>query len=406
MEESERLKKHFGHRLGKVDVKVSGAQVDSSLIHRLLSPVTQALDVQSLHHSILTSLKSLSLLEAYKRCSVTVYPGNQENTALVEYQLRFYRWWSLLVALSSNREGGSVSMGLNLRNMRQRADLTRNSFEYKPNTGTWGVNFQHIDPMLRPGKWGLSLDFHSRERVLDLNLKTWEMGQFFVISNYEKSSLFKFGREVRTNYLGGCGVEMLRKALLTSEKYYMSYTYRNDTRNSPLQPTSGHLLECRGELSTVQGRHQAAFDLTGKLYHNLTKGAVLELSAAYQSLHGLNGKDCHVNDKPRGSFVKGFRTYGERVPVRTGDDLGVPSLLSTEAKLSFHRSPLLHDFNLTPFLYLNLHATHLSSPQFRGSAGVGIDWITHFGRVEMSYAAKVVSQAGDLPVHIQFLLSE
>jgi hypothetical protein len=103
MEKSERLTLHNSSPLVAVEVKVTGAQVDSELLRELLAPVTKARDVDKLHRGILTSLKSLSLLETYKRCSVTVHPGDRENTALVDFQLRFYRWWSLMTALTTNR---------------------------------------------------------------------------------------------------------------------------------------------------------------------------------------------------------------------------------------------------------------------------------------------------------------
>jgi len=213
---------------------------------------------------------------------------------------------------------------------------------------------------------------------------------------------------VRTNSLSLCSLPMASQALLTSEKYYFSYTFRSDTRNSSLYPSSGALLECRGELSTVNSCIQSTADISGKAYLRLAKDAVLEMSAGWQGIKALNKGNCHINDRARGSFVKGFRAYGERTAPGLGDDLGVSSLLNLEAKLSFYNSPLLNLFSLTPFLYANLFATNsnIGTPQLRGSCGLGLEWITHFGHVELSYAARVVSKPGDLPAQVQILLSE
>jgi len=391
MEKSERLAFHSEQALVRVEVKVTGAQVDTQLLKELLMPVSRAASVDSLHQGILESLKSLSLLETYKRCSVTINPGDGENTAVVDYHFRLYRWWSLMAAMTSNREGGGIQLSLNLRNLRKRADLTRSTLEYKPNTGTWGFAWQHTDPLLVPGRWGLLVDFHSRGRQLDSSLKTWEMGQFLVLSNHTKTSSFKLGREVRTNYFSPQSV--LSEALLTHEKYYFSYFYRSDTRNSPLYPSAGSLLEFRAELSTVNSCLQSAVDISGKTYKRLVKDAVLEIGVGWQGLKALGKPESHTNDRLRGSFVKGFQAYGSP---------SASSLLSAEAKLSFHNSPFLHLFSLTPFLYANVLAT----TSLRGSCGLGVDWITHFGHVEISYAVGVAAQAGDRPAQVQILLSE
>ena len=93
--------------------------------------------------------------------------------------------------------------------------------------------------------------------------------------------------------------------------------------------------------------------------------------------------------------------------------MGTTNFLSLEAKLHFHKTPLLHHLGISPFLYANLLSIgldptqpHSALPSLRSSVGLGLDFHTKLGRVEVSYAAKVLKRTGDITADFQVLFFE
>ena len=412
------FKRQEGHVLTQVDVQTSDAKLDADLTQDLLKPVRTAKTVGDLHKGIVDAMKALSDLKAFRHCAVTVNPGTLPDTALVSFDFRWLHWWSSSLHLSRTTEGGRLSPSLSFLNLRGRADQTKASLDFKPNTRTWGLRVDHRSPAFIPGKWALGLNYHVRSRLLDLGVKVREKGQYVELVDHDGVTKVRLGRDVRVNYplIDRAALRTLQSGILTSEHYYFSHEVTSSSLNDRVTPTSGGLLQATNVLTFGHSQVHHTLSLLAQRFLSLHKGLSLELTAAWRWILPWEFSTVHYNDYLRAEFLKGFRAAGERSPPAAGteawygpgDNLGTTNLAYLESKLHFYEAPFLSRLGLSPFLYANLIGVGLdpktpAKSSFRGSCGLGLDWRTRLGRVEFTYSAKVVSRPGDLPAFFQVL---
>lgn len=413
MAEFAEFQRHAEHFLTKVELRTEASSLDGPLLAALLSPVSASRSVKELHQRILTSVQTLHRLQVFQGVAVQILPGSQVDTALVQYDFQCLRWWSLGLQMGISREGGRLFPSLLLRNIRGIADQTTGNVEFKPNTKTWGLSFDHASPAVLPNSWGVKFNYHIRQKQLDLNLHVLERGEAVTISSHDGSQAVTLGRDVRTNQpcIDRASMDMLQKAILTSEKYYVAHEWQSSSQD--LEETQGYSVRLRNELAFGPSTRAHTVDLTCTQLLPLHKDLVLQVTGWWRWMPSWNFTTVHYNDRLRTTFLKGFRSIGERNPPadRTlsprfyapGDSVGSTNVTTAEAKLHFRKTPALHHLGLSPFLYGNAVAVGLGSAGLRGSLGLGVDWQTRLGRVEMAYTAKVVTRAGDLPAEFQVL---
>ena len=413
----EEFQRHEGHFLTQVDVQTRNSSLNDSVLTQLLSPVSAARSVGELHKCILASVESLNRMKIYKRVAAKVLPGNRIDTALIEYDFQCLKWWGLGLRMGISREGGCVQPSLLLRNLRNIADKTSATIEFKPNTKTWGVHFDHVSPAILPTSWALALNYHIKQKQIDLNLHVLEKGETVTFTSHDGSNAVTIGRDVRTNspYIDRASMPLLQSGILTSEKYYIAHEWRTSSLDE--EETKGHYLRIRNELALGGHTRAHTLDLTCSQFVPLHSNLVLELSGWWRWVPSWAFTKVHYNDRLRTTYIKGFRSIGERSPPADsslqahfnapGDSIGTTNAVTVEAKLHFRKTPVLHYLSLSPFLYGNLVGSGLDMDRVkqgvRGSLGMGVDWKTRLGRVEVTYAAKVVTREGDLPAELQVL---
>ena len=414
----EEFQRHQGHFLKQVELQANDNRLHPRVLSALLQPVSTSRSVGEMHEQIMHSVESLNRLKMLHRLSVKVLPGPYVDTALVEYSFQWLPRWGFGLWTSSNREGGRLRPTFILRNVRGLADQTSTVLEFKPNTRTWGVSFNHYVPSVLPATWSTVFNYHRRNKQLDVNLKVVETGESVGFVSQDEQHQITVGRSVRSNYpyIDRASFPLLQKAILTSEKYFLSHEWH--TASVPSPDSAGHYLSLRNELSLSSSTRSHLIDLTCSQSFPLhSTHLTLELSAWWRWLPPWSFRKLHYNDTLRTTYIKGFQAIGTRNPpaddtLRThfeavGDCYGTTNVLSTEFKLHFRRTPILHQFGITPFIYGNLIGSGVNlkdiRPALRGSIGLGVDWKTRVGRVEVTYAAKVVKREGDLPAELQVL---
>jgi len=407
------FQRHEGHFLTKVEVRTEASHLDGPLLAELLSPVSASRSVKELHQCIIASVQTLHSLQVFRRVDVQILPGSQVDTALVQYDFQCLRWWSLGLHMDNSREGGRLFPSLLLRNIRGIADRTTSNLEFKPNTKTLGLSFNHASPAVLPTSWGLNFNYHIRQKQIDLNLHVLEKGEAVTVTSHDGRHAVTLGRDVRTNQpcIDRASMDMLQKAILTSEKYYVAHEWRKSSLDE--EETQGHSVRVRNELAFGPATRAHTVDLTCTQLLPLHNNLVLQLSGWWRWMPSWNFTTVHYNDRLRATFLKGFRSIGDRNPpadsklnprfYAPGDSVGSTNVTTAEAKLHFRKTPGMHNLGLSPFLYGNAVAVGLGTAGLRGSLGLGVDWQTRLGRVEVTYAAKVVTRAGDLPAEFQVL---
>jgi len=414
----EEFQHHKGHFLTQVDLKTRNSNLHAPVLTQLLSPVSAARSVGELHKRILASMESLNRLKLYQRLEVKMLPGSRVDTALIEYDFQCLKWWDWGLRMGGSREGGCVLPSMLLRNIRGGAEQTSATLEFKPNTMTWGLRLDHVSPAILPTSWALALNYHIKQKQLDLNLHVLEKGEAVTFTSHDGSNAVIVGREVRTNcpYIDRASMQLLQSAILTSEKYYIAHEWRTSSLDEG--ETQGHYLRIRNELAVGSSTQAHTLDLTCTQFFQVhDNGLILELTGWWRWMPGWTFTKVHYNDRLRATYIKGFRSIGERNPPADGsleahfnapgDSVGSTNVITAEAKLHFRKNPLLHLLGLSPFLYGNIVGAGLdvgrAKQGIRWSAGMGVDWKTRFGRVELTYAAKVFTRQGDLPAEFQVL---
>jgi outer membrane protein assembly factor BamA len=412
-----KFERHEGHFLTKVEVQTQGSCLDAQLLTELLSPVSAARSVREMHQRIVDSVKTLNGLKMFDQVGVKILPGSQLDTARVQYDFQGLRRWTFDLHMSRSREGGRLFPSLILRNIRGVADRTTANLEFKPNTKTWGLSLNHSSPAILPNSWSVALNYHIRQKQMDVNLHVLETGEAVTITSHSGSHAVILGRDVRTNhpYIDRASWDNLQKAILTSEKYYVAHEWRASALDE--EETDGYSLRLRNEVAFGPSTRAHTVALTCSQFLPLHKSLVLELTGWWRWMPNWNFVTVHYSDRLRATYIKGFRSIGARNPPANkslsthsyapGDSVGSTNVTTAEAKLHFRKTPLLEKFGLSPFLYGNVVGVGLEAGQvragLRGSVGLGVDWKTRLGRVEMTYAAKVVTREGDLPAELQVL---
>lgn len=104
-----KFERHEGHYLTKVEVQTQGSHLDAQLLAELLSPVSTARSVREMHQHIVHSVKTLNGLKMFDQVGVKILPGNQVDTALVQYDFKGLQRWTFGLRMSMSREGGRLS---------------------------------------------------------------------------------------------------------------------------------------------------------------------------------------------------------------------------------------------------------------------------------------------------------
>mmetsp|Transcript_33877 Transcript_33877/g.59037 ORF Transcript_33877/g.59037 Transcript_33877/m.59037 type:complete len:423 (-) Transcript_33877:4-1272(-) len=412
--------------LASVSITFEGTKTNHALLRTHLHKLTRARTVGELHERCTRALNKLTALDAFKSCKTTILPGTEINTAIVEFEIKDLRWWELSLGFNTDNEGGrSIVSGI-LRNLRNRAEQTRVSTEYKHNTGTYGYEFTHIDKLFDPKHFQLVYSLKKSSEEVDQNVIENAYGGSISLETYDGAHKLSIGRKVRTNLIAAeyASMELLRQELPTSAKNSLTHTYTVDRRDSSDYTRSGYLASLTNEIALGNTTRFHKVEAKGTRYFELLKDSPLQLSGSLGFFMPWNFTKSHINDRFRGRYIKGFRSVGDRFPpadpsqhgkyLVEGDDLGKLSQLQLEAKLHFYNLPFLEKISLTPFVYSNLividplhtkSAEHFKQ-QTRGSVGFGLGWNMAFGRIDFSYASKVYSKAGDVSAEFQVLFAQ
>jgi outer membrane protein assembly factor BamA len=425
MEVTSQLMEEESTPLTSISLNFEGTKTSSALLTAYLHKLTRARTVGDLHQKLAGALAKLSHLDAFETSSAMILPGQQLNSAVVQFDLKDSRWWDLRLGVDASNEGGrSIVSGI-VRNLRGRADQTQAAVEYKHNTGTWGYELSHTDKLFRPEHYSASFSVKKATEELDQNVLEDSFGGAVSFKTLDGVHGLTLGRTIRTNLIATefASIELLRNELPATAKNSLTHTYKLDTRDNDEQPRAGYLATVTNEVAV--GNDACFHKVEGRVseYFELLPDITLQLSGILGFFLPWTFHKTKINDRFRGRYLKGFRSVGDRFPsvdagqygkyLVEGDDLGKMSQLSAEAKVHFYNTPILHAAGLTPFLYSNLiivdplhtkSASHFQK-QARGSLGFGLGWNTAFGRVEFSYATRVFSKPGDVAAELQVLFA-
>jgi hypothetical protein len=410
------------HPLQHVKLSFLNTSVLPSVLARRLVRLSASPTVSDLHSRIVESLQKLSSLNAFRACNVLVKPGDQADSALVEFDLEDLSWWSLTLGLLSNNEGGKAVLSSGVRNIRQKCDLTQLRWAFKPHTRTFGFEILHEDQLYSEGLEAKYF-YSSDSTELDQSLREHAYGAGVSFATRDSKHTWALRRFIRTNSLdlAAASAETVRTHLGVSAKTAFTHVYRarqtlqgeswklksvySVTNEAAVEDVQFHRLEAAQDSILQLKNSDVILQLTSKL------GLILPLFGTQRSF---------ANDLYRSRYVKGFKSLGCRLPSESigsygveGDNLGSECFAGAEVKAHFSSVPWLSSIDLVPFMYVNSFLP-TTFPQLlradlkdhiRASCGFGIAWSSPFGRIEASYAAFTLSRKGDVPATFQVLLS-
>ena len=124
----------YNEPLRKVKYQFEGTQISKAIIAKYLDHLKSAKTVAGLHSRLGSTLQELDELNAFQEVNVSILPGKQFDTALVDFVFKDREYLKLTPQFLSNDEGGSIEAFASVQNIRQRADLTYAAVRISPNT--------------------------------------------------------------------------------------------------------------------------------------------------------------------------------------------------------------------------------------------------------------------------------
>lgn len=416
------IKELGSHPLQQVRLAFHNTSVVSAVLAKNLSKLTAATTVAELHYRIGEAVEALSSLKTFRKCAVKVKPGDFPDSALVDFDLEDLRWWGLGLSLVGSSEGGRAAFTTLFRNIRQKCDLTRLSWAYKPHTSTTSFEVLHRD-QLYSDNWGAQYFYRQGSRELDQSLTEQTYGAGMNYQTKDQKHFWEISRVLRTNSidLQAASAQTVKSHLPVTMKTSLKYIYKTMQSQETSWGSLGTLFQVANEagLEDVQF-HKLELSMDSFL-HLAGRGVSLQLSSMVGVLLPFFGaKHTFANDHFRTRHVKGFKSLGSRLPGDSqgsygvsGDNLGSEIMAHSELKAYFNTIPWLASKGLLPFLYANFflpaNFNELSfdtlRSQHRMSFGYGLGWKTPIGRLEASFAALTLSRGGDVPASFQILFA-
>mmetsp|Transcript_77 Transcript_77/g.102 ORF Transcript_77/g.102 Transcript_77/m.102 type:complete len:423 (-) Transcript_77:34-1302(-) len=417
------IKSLGSHPIHQVKLAFLNTNTMHGVLSRRLRDLIASKTVLQLHNRMIDAIQVLDSMESFQACKVIVKPGDIPDSALVEFDLTDLNWWGFGLGLVGNREGGKAVFSTLFRNIRQKCDLTRLSWSFKPQTLTQGIELVHRDQFFKDN---FKAQYYYRQgaREIDQNLNERAYGAGFILSSRDGSNFFELSRTLRTNDLDmlSANAETIKAHLPVSIKTSLRHMYKGtmSSQTDAYKQDTFYLIANEVALEDVSF-HKVEFSLDSQLYmknSNIMVQATGKLGLVAQL---LGSRTVLANDLFTTRYVKGFRSLGDRLPSEVngrygvcGDSPGSDVISSAEIKVHFNTVSWLSSYGFLPFLYANSFIPasfrHLGSlealtKQHRFSLGFGLGWNTPIGRIEASYSAYVLSRAGDIPSSFQVLFT-
>lgn len=413
--------------INSVDIEFNETKVDKSLLLQIVKLLSKSTSVYALQENLIKSLQTFESLDSFKSCEAVILPGKVKDSALVSFNMKDSRLWTMSAGADANNEGGRTVLSASFRNLREKADLTNIQVEYKPNTKTYGFELYHLDKLYIPGKWQLYYSLKQGTEEIDTNLKQVSYGGSIGIRSLKGHLRSELGRFIRTNKINTefASLQLINEGIPVTAKNYLLTEWKWNTLNNFQQPSSGASLTLTNELAYGADNVYQKFDFKLSKYFGLTSSVVLQSIVNFGLFVPWTFTKVSLNDKYRSRYIKGFHSVGHRKmpadPVVackyevTGDDLGEMSKLILEQKVQFYDAGFLSGTGLTPFLYANciceapLKMNGLSTyfrDYVRGSIGFGLSLNLGAAKLEVAYATKVFSKAQDIAASLQIVFGE
>lgn len=419
MNTREKLDLYGAHPLAGVTLELLNTKTDPQLLYKLLQAVRKAPNLQELQKRLENAAQTLHDLDIYKECNIALHPGIELDSALASFDFKEYNMLGWDLGLFADNKGAKTSLGLTMRNLRGRADLSKFDVNYLVNSNSLQYMFEHHDQLFSPGRLQSLLRLEKGKKELDSHVLEDKYGGGLYLITSNKTHTLGLGRYTRTNIINSdYASQALMNEIPVSSINFLSHTYRLDTTDHYLYPTEGNLLILKNQIAYGDARFHKV-DIDYSRYFKLTSRLVFESCLSFGMFTPFEMCKTYFNDRYRTDNIKGFKSIGLREPPGktyiqgnpnfTGDDMGKLSLLQLQGKVHFYDLPILSKLGLVPFVYGNLalvdpikmKSYESAVNETRGSYGIGLGYNSTRGRIELSYTTRSFSKPGDLAGEIQ-----
>ena len=189
----------------------------------------------------------------------------------------------------------------------------------------------------------------------------------------------------------------------------LDYSFLYDKRDKSFRPTDGYFSRFNQTLPLLSNDYSLSNIYDYKVYHQLTKNTVSNISFYISAINSLNGSDVRVSDRiylsPR--KLRGFES-GKIGPKDNLDFIG--GNYASAASISTTLPTLLPELESIDFnIFLDAgnlwgvdYDSSLDNSKIRSSTGLSIDWLTPVGPLNFVFAQPISKASADVEQTFRF----
>ena len=419
MESFNNLKSFHKNPLVSVSCVFKNTTIDPLLLSKYLKSLQAARSLEDLQSQIIASSRKLDLLNAFTKCKVEVGPGLVMDSAVINFYLVDKSKFAFNIG--ANSDPFQLNFLSKIRNINHRPNETGIAFGFNPQTKNTTFELKHSDKLTVPDVLKLEIKAGKYLENLDINLEEKKYGLATVFQSFDNKHAVEIGREIRSNTIQAefASVELIKRALIPTEKNYIRYSYLYSSLSGLKTTGSAWVFKAHNELAI--GENLSFHKISSEISHyfDVSKEVLISNSLEAGFFVPWGWTKYHVNDAFRYQNFSGFHHIGRRekpfdkyladkieVP---GDNLGQNSKISLQTSLILKNFPFLAKFRISPFFYLSsayIHEKPDYKQNIRGSIGFGLKWFMSIGVLEFIYSAKFIKQEGDKEAEFQIIFKE